>query len=77
MPNVVAPIPVVSDEQKTFLWRQHREQVEVDPVDVALEDADGPGDPDPGVVDVMLAIIGPDQLFVVMHPEGNDQGPML
>ena len=51
----------------------NRVQVEVYAVDVIPEDADGPGDPDPRVVDVVLAVVGPDQLFVVMHPEGNHQ----
>ena len=48
-------------------------QVAVYAVDVIPEDAVGPGDPDPRVVDVVLAVVGPDQLLVVMHPEGNHQ----
>jgi hypothetical protein len=31
-----------------------------------------PGDADVRVVDVVLAVVGADQLLVVVHPEGDD-----
>lgn len=37
------------------------------------ENTDSSSDPDPRMVDVVLAVVGPDQLLVVMHPEGYHQ----
>lgn len=35
-------------------------------------DADRPSDPDPGVVDVVLAVVGSNQLLVLIQPERDD-----
>ena len=44
----------------------------VDLVVVVLEDGDGPGDADPGVADVVLEEVGPEQLLVGVHPDRDD-----
>ena len=31
-----------------------------------------PGDADAGVVDVVLGVVGPKELLVLVHPEGDD-----